>query len=39
MAHSGGTSFAIQAAAKSLDLYFAYIGVSQITRQAESEKI
>lgn len=39
MAHSGGTTFAIQAAAKSPELYAAYIGVSQITSQAESEKI
>jgi len=39
MAHSGGTPFAIQAAAKAPQLYYAYIGMAQITRQAESEKI
>lgn len=39
MAHSGGTSFAIQAADEEPQLYYAYIGISQITRQAESEKL
>ena len=39
MAHSGGTPFAIQAAVKAPQLYFAYIGMAQITRQAESEKM
>lgn len=39
MAHSGGTAFAIQAAAKAPELYSAYIGISQITQQAESEKL
>jgi pimeloyl-ACP methyl ester carboxylesterase len=39
MAHSGGSVFAIQAAAKEPHLYQAYIGMAQITRQAESEKI
>jgi len=39
MAHSGGTAFAIQAAGKYPGLFHAYIGVSQITRQAESEKL
>lgn len=39
MAHSGGTTFAIQAAAKAPELYRAYIGMGQITRQAESEKL
>jgi len=39
MAHSGGTFFAIQAAASSPELYHAYIGVSQITNQVESERI
>lgn len=39
MAHSGGTFFAIQAAASRPELYHAYIGVSQITNQAESERI
>jgi len=39
MAHSGGTSFAIQAAAEAPELYSAYIGIAQLTRQAESEKL
>jgi pimeloyl-ACP methyl ester carboxylesterase len=39
MAHSGGTPFAIKAAAKAPQLYLAYIGMAQITRQSESEKI
>jgi pimeloyl-ACP methyl ester carboxylesterase len=38
MAHSGGTPFAIMAAAKAPQLYYAYIGMAQITNQAESEK-
>lgn len=38
-AHSGGTSFAIQAAAKAPELYQAYIGIAQITNQKKSEKI
>lgn len=39
MAHSGGTPFAIQAAAKAPQLYNAYIGMAQITSQPESERI
>lgn len=39
MAHSGGTPIAIQAAAKAPELYHAYIGMAQITRQSESERI
>lgn len=39
LAHSGGSAFAIQAAAAHPELYHAYIGVAQITRQAESEKL
>lgn len=39
MAHSGGTAFALQAAAKNPELYRAYIGMAQITTQAESEKL
>jgi pimeloyl-ACP methyl ester carboxylesterase len=39
MAHSGGTPIAIQAVAKEPQLYEAYIGMAQITRQAESERI
>jgi pimeloyl-ACP methyl ester carboxylesterase len=39
MAHSGGTTFAIQAVACFPQLFYSYIGISQITRQAESEKL
>ncbi len=38
MAHSGGTAFALQTVARSPQFYSAYIGVAQITNQAESEK-
>ncbi len=38
MAHSGGTFFAIQAAAERPELYRAYIGVAQIADQMESER-
>lgn len=39
MAHSGGTAFAIQAVSSHPQLYYAYIGIAQITSQAESEKL
>ena len=39
MAHSGGTAFAIQAVDRLPQFFHAYIGISQITRQAESEKL
>jgi pimeloyl-ACP methyl ester carboxylesterase len=39
MAHSGGTFFGVQAAARAPELYHAYIGVAQITRQLDSEKL
>ena len=39
MGHSWGSYIAIQAAAKSSELYHAYIGVGQISNQMESEKI
>lgn len=39
MAHSGGTPIALLAVQKEPKLYFAYIGMGQITNQAESEKI
>lgn len=39
IAHSGGTPFAIMAAARAPQLYYAYIGMAQITNQAESEKL
>ncbi len=38
-AHSGGTIFGIQVAAKAPQLYHAYIGIAQITKPIESEKI
>jgi pimeloyl-ACP methyl ester carboxylesterase len=37
MAHSGGTAFAIQAVERFPQLFHSYIGMAQITRQAESE--
>lgn len=39
LAHSGGTAFAIQAAAKAPMKYHAYVGMAQVARQAESEKL
>ena len=39
MAHSGGTAIALQAAARAPEKYNAYIGVAQITDQAESERL
>ncbi len=39
MAHSGGSFFGIQAAARAPELYRAYIGVAQISRQLDSEKL
>ncbi len=39
MAHSGGTFFALQAAARAPELYLAYIGVAQIVCQLESERL
>jgi pimeloyl-ACP methyl ester carboxylesterase len=39
MAHSGGTPIALFAVQKEQGLYNAYIGMGQITNQAESEKI
>ncbi|MEA5005723.1 MAG: alpha/beta hydrolase [Rikenellaceae bacterium] len=38
LAHSGGTAFAIRTVSENPELYNAYIGVAQITSQAESEK-
>ena len=37
MAHSAGSTFAIQAAARAPELFYAYIGVGQVTHQRESE--
>ena len=39
MAHSGGSFLGIQAAARAPELYYAYVGVAQISRQLESEKL
>lgn len=39
MAHSGGTFIALQAVARAPGKYRAYVGVAQITNQAESERI
>jgi pimeloyl-ACP methyl ester carboxylesterase len=38
MGHSGGTFFGIQAAARAPECYQAYIGIAQISRQADSER-
>jgi pimeloyl-ACP methyl ester carboxylesterase len=38
MAHSGGTFFGIQAAARAPELYRAYIGVAQISNTLQSEQ-
>lgn len=38
IAHSGGTAFAIRAVAENPGLFHAYIGMAQVTKQAESEK-
>ena len=37
MGHSGGTFIGIQAAAKAPELYYAYIGIAQMSNQLESE--
>ena len=39
MAHSGGTFIGIQAAAKTPELFHAYLAMAQITNQLESEKL
>lgn len=39
MAHSGGTPIALLAASREPTLFYAYIGMGQITNQAESEKM
>ena len=39
MAHSAGTFFGIQAAARAPELFHAYVGVGQISRQLDSEKL
>jgi pimeloyl-ACP methyl ester carboxylesterase len=39
MGHSGGTFIGVQAAARVPELYYAYIGVAQISNQRKSEKM
>jgi pimeloyl-ACP methyl ester carboxylesterase len=39
MGHSGGTFIGIQAAARAPELYYAYIGVAQMSNQLISEKL
>lgn len=39
MGHSGGTFIGIQAAEQAPELYYAYIGVAQISNQLKSEKL
>jgi pimeloyl-ACP methyl ester carboxylesterase len=39
MGHSGGTFIGIQAAARAPELYFAYIGVAQMSDQLTSERL
>ncbi len=39
MAHSGGTPIALLAVQRQPELFYAYIGMGQITHQAESEKL
>jgi pimeloyl-ACP methyl ester carboxylesterase len=39
MGHSGGTFIGIQAAAQAPGLYYAYIGVAQMSNQLKSEKL
>ena len=39
MAHSGGSFIGIQTAAKAPELYYAYIGVSQMSNQLKSEQL
>ena len=39
MAHSGGTFIGIQAAARAPELYWAYIGMSQMANQLTSERL
>ena len=39
MGHSGGTFIGIQAAAQAPELYYAYIGIAQMSNQLESERL
>jgi pimeloyl-ACP methyl ester carboxylesterase len=39
MGHSGGTFLSIQAAARAPELYYAYLGMAQMSNQLKSEKL
>jgi pimeloyl-ACP methyl ester carboxylesterase len=39
MAHSGGSFFGLQAAARTPNLYYAYVGIAQMVHQLESERL
>ena len=39
MAHSGGSFFGLQAAARSANLYYAYVGIAHMVNQLESERL
>jgi pimeloyl-ACP methyl ester carboxylesterase len=39
MGHSGGTFIGVQAAAQAPELYYAYLGVAQMSNQMESEQL
>jgi pimeloyl-ACP methyl ester carboxylesterase len=39
MAHSGGSFFGLQAAARTANLYYAYVGIAQMVYQLESERL
>ena len=39
MAHSGGSFFGLQAAARAANLYYAYVGIAQMVHQLESERL
>jgi pimeloyl-ACP methyl ester carboxylesterase len=39
MAHSGGSFFGVQAAARAPELYHGYVGVAQMVHQLESERL
>ena len=39
MGHSGGTFIGIQAASQAPELYYAYIGIAQMSNQLESERL
>jgi pimeloyl-ACP methyl ester carboxylesterase len=39
MAHSGGSFFGLQAAARAANLYYAYVGIAQMVNQLDSERL